>query len=151
MAQSQRTKPEAASSTNPPPQKRKAAPRAAEGYEETVTVACKLPNGLILRVFDMRPQDEHVMGGGVRKSHVAVEREERVTLFGFSHPQNAAPRCRIANGYALTPNVPKDFFDEWMKQNAKSDLVKNHLIYAHEEEASAIDYAKEHAELRSGR
>lgn len=115
-----------------------------------VTVACKLPHGLTLRVFDMKAQDEPVMGGGMRKSSVAVERDERVTLNGFSHPQNAAPKCTVVDGFALTPNVPAEFFAEWMKQNAKSDVVRNRLIYAHEQEESAVDYAKEHAELLSG-
>lgn len=118
---------------------------------ETVYVACKLPNGLVLRLFDMVPKEEHVMGGGLRKSAVAVEKgETRVTLKGFSHPQTKAPNCEIVEGFALTPDVNKDFFEAWMKANSGMDAVRNGLIFGHPEKASVVAYCMEYAKKRSG-
>ena len=97
---------------------------------EFVTVACKLPHGLILRVFDMVEVSESVMGGGYRTAKVARERGEQFVVKGWSHPQNAAPTSAIVGGYAITPNIPKDFWELWLSQNKDADYVKNHLIFA---------------------
>ena len=118
----------------------------------TVTVACKLPNGLILRVFDMVDRDEPVMGGGMRKVKVAQERPAQVTIKGNAHPQNAAPRAPIIGGFALTQGVDKEFWDLWLAQNKDSDVVRNRLIFAHENTAKTEDAAraKDNAKNRSG-
>jgi hypothetical protein len=118
-----------------------AASAPATNSTETVTVACKLPHGLALRVFDTVDVDEPILGGGVRRSKIAQERPERFVVNGFAHPQNRNPRCEIFGamqmpngslngGYALTPGVPKDLWEMWLAQNAKSLLVKNGLIFA---------------------
>ena len=116
----------------------------------SVTVACKLPHGLTLRVFDMVETQEPVMGGGFRAVKVARERTQRVTLKGWSHPQNAAPNAPIVGGYAITPDVDKEFWDAWKLQNAESDVVKNGLIFAHEKSASSEAEAREKKGIRSG-
>lgn len=115
-----------------------------------VTIACKLPHGLTMRVFNMAEASEPVMGGGSRTVKRAVELPERVTINGWSHPQNAAPHAPIHGGYALTHGVDKDFWEKWLSQNKDSDIVVNKLIFAHEKEASAVSEAKEKAEVRSG-
>jgi hypothetical protein len=116
----------------------------------TVTIACKLPHGLILRVFDMIDGQEPVMGGGFRKIKVAKERQERATIKGWAHPQNHAPKAPLVGGFALTSGVDKDLWDAWLAQNGQSDLVKNGLIFAHETVDSVNDEAKEKRALRSG-
>lgn len=118
---------------------------------ETVTIACKLPHGLRLRVFKMVEKPEFAIGGGSRVSMVAEEIPGvGFTVYGNAHPQNAAPRCLIVGDYALTPNCPKDLWDLWLEQNRGSDVVANGLIFAHEKENSARSQAKDGAEIKSG-
>lgn len=116
-----------------------------------VTVGCKMPNGLILRIFTMAEKNEQVMGGGSRKIKEAVEVPgKRVVLNGFSHPQNAAPRARIAGGFALTMGVDKEFWDTWLAQNKDTDIVRNGLVFAHEKVENTTAEAKDKQTLRSG-
>lgn len=117
---------------------------------EKVTVACKLPNGLVLRVFSMVDKDEHVMGGGVKTTKVAQEFPERVVLNGWSHPQNHSARHQIEGGFALTPGVDKEFFDLWLDQNKDSDVVRNGLVFSQARTDSAASAARERKDVRSG-
>ena len=66
-------------------------------------VACKIPNGLILS------------GAG-----------KQFTLLG---PGKVAVNER-PGGYAITPNVPNDIWEEWAKTHADSELIQNHLVFA---------------------
>jgi hypothetical protein len=115
-----------------------------------VTVACKLPHGLILRVFGFDTRSEPVMGGGSKEVKVARQIGESVTLNGNAVPFGKAPEHPIIGGYALTHGVDKELFDKWLEQNRDSDLVRNRLIFAYESQDKAVDRAKEHAKARSG-
>lgn len=122
---------------------------------ETVTVACKLPNGLVLRLFRPKEMSVPILGGGFRSETQFVDTGESLTLNGWAHRQNMAPQVQIIGqngGYALTHEVPKAFWDKWLEQNKDSDFVKNGIIFAHEKagfvESQAKD--KDHANLRSG-
>lgn len=118
---------------------------------ETVTVACKMPHGLELRVFDM--VDKRVIapgGSGTYTVKEAVERKTRVRLNGFAHPQDKAAIASVVGGYGLTFNVDKAFFDLWMEQNKDSDVVQNGLIFAHVRRENAEGKAREQKELKSG-
>lgn len=115
-----------------------------------VTVACKLPHGLLLRVFRMIEQHEPVMGGGTRTSKVAQQMGEAVRINGCRVPHGETAPFIIAGGYALTPNVDSDLFDLWIEQNKDADAVKNNLIYAHARQDGAQDWAREHKATRSG-
>lgn len=116
----------------------------------TVTVACKIPMGLVLRVFDMVPEREPVMGGGFREVTRAREFPKRAVINGFSYPQNAAPACAIVGGYALTPDVDRELWEKWLEQNKESDMVVNGLIFAHTTTSDATDQSKELEKTRSG-
>lgn len=116
----------------------------------TVTVACKLPNGLHLRLFNMETYNEPVMGGGTREAKRAVQNGGRVTLNGFSHRFDKAPEWGIVGGYGITHGVDADFFKEWVAQNADSNLVKNKIVFAHGQEASIKSMAVEHKAVKSG-
>lgn len=115
-----------------------------------VSIGCKLPHGLVLRVFNMIERDVPVMGGGSRTERIAEQRAETATINGWSHAQNAAPNCTIIGGYALTDNVDKDLWDLWLSQNKNSDMVKNGLIFANEKSDSVVGKAKDGANIRSG-
>lgn len=137
-------------SNNQSPEKGKASP--------TVTVACKLPHGLVLRLYDMEDNDEPIMGGGFKTVKRAVQRgDEQVVLNGYLVPDSADEDAREGRervggrlGYALTHGVDREFFEEWMKQNASIPAVKNHLIFAAARAADAKDAAKEKRGLRNG-
>jgi hypothetical protein len=116
----------------------------------TVTVACKLPHGLKLRLFNMVDSQEPILGGGYRTVKVAREMPKSVTLKGWSHAQNMAPDAQIIGGYALTPNVDKDFWDAWLAQNQELDAVRNNLIFAHDKSVNAEAESKEKRDVRSG-
>jgi hypothetical protein len=118
---------------------------------ETVTVCCKLPHGVELRLFDMVEQNEPVMGGGTRLVKVAVPKGESIIIHGNSHPQNAAPRSQIVSGgYAITPNVDKAFWEAWLAANKNLDMVKNGMIFAQGKADNAAAEAKDRRATLSG-
>lgn len=122
----------------------------ADAGGETVTVACKLPSGVILRLFKMQDVDEQVMGGGVRTVQKAFPDTEAgiVVIKGCAMRDNAP--LLNAGGYALTRKVSKDFWEEWCRQNSDSDLLRNHVLYAEGDRERASDRGEEQAEVRSG-
>lgn len=87
---------------------------------QTVTVGCKLPNGLILEVA------------------------------GKAIQINGANSSRIIGGYGLTEGIDKDFFDAWLKQNAGLSFVKNGMVFAQSKSTDAIAEATEKAEVKTG-
>lgn len=115
----------------------------------TVTVACKVPNGLILRLFDMVDVEEPVMGGGVRVVKRARPRDGQVTLNGPAVPYGER-RPAGAGGYAYTFGVDAEFFEEWLKQNAETDVVRNELV-KHAASRSRLDgVCRDLKDVRSG-
>lgn len=124
--------------------------KAAAPEGGTVTVACKLPHGLFLRNFTMIERDEPVMGGGTKVAKVAQEKGDRIRINGVAVPFGAIPNYPIVGGYALTQNVDADFWNEWLRANRDSDVVKNKLIFAHATPAQAHDQSTEQQKVRSG-
>lgn len=132
-----------------------AAPAIAEqptgnGSSKTVTVACKHPPGILMRVFEMDEYEVPVLGGGMRKERRAVAVGDPIKINGPAVPYGQRPSFVIAGGYALTPNVPADFARAWMEQNKSSDLVKNSVIFIHEKADYATEKAKEQRAVKSG-
>lgn len=115
-----------------------------------VTVACKVPNGVLLRLFKMVPSSEPVLGGGRRETTIAEVIAAPVKIHGPARPFGADPVALVVGGYALTPNVDADFFAEWMRQNADHDMVKNNLIFAHEKRDTVEKKAEDRSEVLSG-
>ena len=114
------------------------------------SVACKIPNGLNLRVFQMVDHDEPVMGGGTKTVKRAQQIGEIVKVHGPATPFGQAPLCPISGGYAITRNIDADFFALWLSQNADHDAVKNNLIRHHEKYQNVHDEAKAFAKTKSG-
>lgn len=112
---------------------------------DTVTVACKVPTGLVLRLHEMRPHTEPVLGGGTREVMQAFLVGEPVTIKGYAAEAGKAPTsgADLVLGYALTPGVNAEFFDHWLKQNEDLDIVRNGLIFAHGQAASVKAQARE--------
>lgn len=87
----------------------------------TVTVACKLPNGLMLDIPGAKAP---------------------VVLNGAIHPDAIA-------GHGLT-EVDADFWAAWTKLYADFQPLKKEMIFAQGSERSAVAKAKERKEEKSG-
>lgn len=116
----------------------------------TVTVACKLPHGLILRVGQMIDRDEPVMGGGTKKVKQFQPAGAPVKINGYAAPHGKSPNCATAGGFALTPGVDAEFFAKWMGQNKSHPAVQAGLIFALVQENDAAAEAKDRRSLRNG-
>lgn len=125
-----------------------ASPSARSG--ETVTVGCKVPNGMILRVF------ETVLvrvpaGGGTMIEEPQAREIGRHVVNGPKWPVNQPmPEYMIVGNAGITNGVPADFWAKWLEQNAEHDAVINKMIFAMPTQDGAVDFAKERAEQRSG-
>lgn len=106
---------------------------APPSSRNVITVGCKLPHGIHL---DIRTAGEAV---------------QRVTLKGTnSLTAGAIIRPSMIGGYAITENVPKEFFEHWMEKHKEHPAVKNNLIFAHIQVASVKDMAEERNEISNG-
>lgn len=127
----------------------KAKPGPKRGTGELVTVGCKMPSGLTLRVFKMVDTAEPVMGHGQRIVQMARE-VGRVELKGFAVPFGQPSNRPVFGRYGLTNNVPRDLIEEWLKQNQDSEIVQNNLIFFEGDQDSARDHAKDLKTTRCG-
>jgi len=96
----------------------------------TVTVACRIPNGLMLQVFNMVDHDEPVFGGGVRVVKRAVQVGDRVKINGPARYVGRELPHDIKGGFGLTYGVDADLFARWMEQNKDAPYVINGLVFA---------------------
>lgn len=115
---------------------------------QKIIVACKLPHGLILRNFRMVDSNENVAGNTVRSVKVADQVGEAVVIKGVA--VEFGREKALVGGYALTHNVDKTFFDQWMIANKDHAAVKNGLIFAAATRDAVEGKAKEQEKLRSG-
>lgn len=93
-----------------------------------VTVACKWPNGVVLKVFDFIDIEEN-HAGGTRTIKQAVQRGKTVYLNGYLKPNKGQiQQPAQAAFYEMTHGVDEDFMKLWMQQNRESDLVRNKII-----------------------
>lgn len=124
------------------------------GYAETVTVACKLPNGLKLQVWRQEEYMETYVGGHMPAKR-AIPVDECYFLNGTAIDIAALTTNQgldkvVTAGYALTPGIRKEYWDEWLKQNAQAPYVTNKLVFAASNEMNARSMAKDHKTVRSG-
>jgi hypothetical protein len=122
----------------------------------TVTVACKIPTGLVLQIFTMEDHDEPLFGGGVKTvkravktSHPPVKINGPARYAGLDLPHD------IKGGCGLTYGVDADFFAEWLRLNRDEPYVKYGLVFAQptgkpgEIDAQIKDHRKRHRRERS--
>ena len=115
----------------------------------TVTVACKIPNGIIMRVHEQHDFHETVPGGPPRPAKRAVEKA-RFNIAGPAAPFGMVPKTDVAGGYALTHNVPKDLWDAFKAQHSDSDMIVNKLLFAYEKPEATVSEAKNARKNLSG-
>lgn len=114
-------------------------PKDKEAAKETVSstmmnVTCKLPHGLVLRLYDMVPGDDG------KKTPVIKGGE--VVLAGANASQ-------IYGGFGLT-QVPTDFWEEWVRQNKSLPALANGLLFAEPKRDRAIDRAEDQSDAKTG-
>ena len=126
-----------------------AAVKTEKRSAETVTVACKLPHGIIMHLDEMVDVIEQRPSGSVVVK-MANRLPQEYKLNGAAHYQNKLPEHTIVGNYGLTFGIPKDFWDEWLKQNEKAEYVKNGLIFAATSERNATAEAKEKKDIVTG-
>jgi hypothetical protein len=117
---------------------------------QKVTVACKTPNGIIMRAFGWNEEYVPVFGGGVKLEKVSRPTGDQTVIHGIASPFGEQPKVPVVAGYALTPNVDAELWENWLEHNKKSALVLNKQIFAFDRPGMAEDCAKEHATVRSG-
>ena len=93
-----------------------------------VTVGCKLPHGLVAQVGD-----------------------QTITFKGLNSTQHGDGETLILfNHYALTHNVPEDFWNEWVKAHADFAFVKNGMVFADKVVKNVDAIAKERKSEKTG-
>ena len=116
----------------------------------TVTIACKMPNGVHLDGEEPYETTEPVLGGGLRTTTMYRRTGKRVTLHGPAAPFGQAPKVRVVGGYALNENVDADFWNAWREKNKGSTLLTNRVIFALSTTEKVVDKATEQATVVSG-
>jgi hypothetical protein len=104
---------------------------AATSAGAKVTVYCKIPSGLLIRPCEMVPNNEQVMGGGVRKGQIGrpIPGAE-ILVNGPATEIGKRSMSAVMHGFAVTRGVLKDHWEKWLEDNEESPMVKNKLIFA---------------------
>lgn len=95
----------------------------------TVTVGCKLPHGFHLDLHEV------VNGQPEVKARYTVE---------------GANASQIIGGHGITPNVPEDFWNEWLAKNKNTPMVRNGLIFANTKASEVVARAQGQEDLATG-
>lgn len=119
----------------------------------TVTVACKFPCGVVLQLDYETPFYEETRDGRIKRIRYD-KRGPTYTVRGPAEPNGQTPkgyrRPITEGGFALTHNIPRDFWDEWFRQNKDTKLVTSGLIFACPKPDDTHGLARDGEHLRSG-
>lgn len=113
-----------------------------------VTVACKVPNGLRLRVFKAHTEVQQDRNGTSHNVTVNYPVGEPIVVNG-PRPLSAQTTYAMPGGYTLTPNIPSDFWESWLEANKDSMMVMNNQIFASSSPESATKQALEQESIKS--
>lgn len=146
-----------------------AAPRLTRREQtSTVTVGCSLANGLLMQLYDIEEVETTLPNGKtVRENHATLNLDAgqyRLNGASIDYAALAAgslPDYRVikgsapGTGYGLTTGIPREFAEEWFRQNRESPLVKPRqgttpYVFMASSEARAVDQAREMKDHRSG-
>lgn len=142
----------------PTPRKAPTPSPATRGNGESVYVACAIPSGLILRLFEEYQAPEVSPLGDRTRTYTAFKPIEgaEVVLNGPAPAMDMSPiKLRrpadfvIAWPFALT-KVPHDFWQAWYSANKDSDLIKNRQVFAFKTENDVKSAARELEKERTG-
>lgn len=123
---------------------------------DLVTICCKWPNGIVMRLYEIIEDTIEVQGRKVTEFQSVLNPEwPEYVLNGFSidlgkMAGGIPPEHEIRGGFGLTHGIPKDFAKAWFEQNKLNPLVKNGLVFMANTENEGRAKAKEFAGLKSG-
>lgn len=129
-------------------------PEGAPADRRTVIVACKLGiSRFELQLCEMRDVQENTQTGP-RTVQQGFKSGEVWVVRGTAYPEGTPPkgfikRAEDCDGYALTRNIPKVFWDRWLIQNGKAPMVTNRLIFAAETMDEVEGMAHEYRDVKS--
>ncbi len=121
---------------------------------DTVSIACKLPNGLQLYLTTPMVKKVPTGRGDDLVNETIRVRDPGSPLYvlnGNRVPFGTEPSYPVYNGYAITRGIPKDFFEAWMKENHSLPCVQNGLLYVIKDlngSDKTLDDAKKEAKNR---
>lgn len=124
--------------------------KALSSRNTTVTVACKLPHGLVIRDFMATKVEETMLGGMTRTVTVHRPVGNAIRLKGPTVPPLMIRSVEVVGGYAITEGIDGKVFANWLDANKDAPYIRNELIYGHEDGARVRAWAKDHASVRSG-
>lgn len=156
MADEQRQVTAGAQPAREAPQGKMPEPAKPATGTDTVTVACKVPGGLIFDLCEMVDDYEPVMGGGQKKVKKAAPTGVRVVLAGPAREQQAMRRglngdgSTLAGGYALTSGVPREHWEKIERDYRDLPAFVNGLVFAQKSDVAAMSEARNRRELTTG-
>jgi hypothetical protein len=126
----------------------------------TVTVACKIPTGLVLQLQRRVDRMEDTRDGPIPRTYW-TKHGRTYHINGPAYPVGTIPKGfpripMIEGGYALTTGIPAEFWEEWLEQNKRSDFVvpapgaEHGMIFAYADVESTASAAREQEKLLSG-
>ena len=115
-----------------------------------ISVACKVPNGIILRTGAFVDVPESVLGGGVRISRVWQADGKSIELKGPARPFGGEAKAPVEGGYALNHQIDSDLWERWLADNKDSPLVTNHIVFAAAKRDAIEGQARDKRDIRSG-
>ncbi|UMM08428.1 hypothetical protein MKW11_14765 [Gluconobacter frateurii] len=118
---------------------------------DTVTVLCRMPHGLRLRISPEGDAERRAaLSADKRPDLSPVSFVREIEINGANRAPNFHPKDNALLGRVGRTSVPKDFWDAWVKQNAESDLVKNQCVFAELNDSRANARAAEFADVKTG-
>lgn len=141
----QRAAPPSAAPPRPPQSKRTG----------TVIVASKIPQRLDLQLCEPRIEERRHRETRWTET-VMAKIGPMVRIEGTAYPRGTQPEGfrdppQKIDGYALTPGVDAEWWEEWAEQNKDSPFIKNGLIFAVRSVNDVRSRARqEFSKLRSG-
>jgi hypothetical protein len=133
--------------------------KVATATGQTVTVACKIPQGLKLQLQHVikvpeqgskehRMVDQNVFGGRAYYVHGPA--------YPVAAPKGFPKPPMIEGGYALTRGIPLKFWEEWLEQNKLAPYVvapdgaEHGFIFAYPDIESTAEAAREQEKMLCG-
>lgn len=96
---------------------------------ETLVVACKLPHGLILRLYETKEVHEAQRDGTTKLIKRSEPLPGEVQLDGYLKKYKIdLPPAAQGSKYEITTGVSKEFFEEWLRQNKDHQALTSNLI-----------------------
>lgn len=126
-----------------------------EGYDEKVTVACKIPLAWIELQCEKMTKVQQMGRNGQEEVFVYVKHGPIVRIRGTAYPAAQPPEGFIDRpeklfGYAITRNVSSKFWDDFSKQKADWPPLASGAIFAYRKNEDVKARASEMRGLLTG-